>query len=195
MTCTTRAKRPGEVEGVDYYFVTKQKFEEMIDQHELLEHALVYGDYKGIPKGQVLISNTLGCTSWNHWSPCVVCLYLYSGRTETSSGNKFYRERVLKSVQRFCIPLNAPNIHPPTRRLVFATWWCQWGLLLSCMMEGLVRSIVIDSHKVIWLVAGVGLRSVDSRGCFCIQIDVLCIQTISRNIPTTDLSKFVHRIW
>ena len=49
-----RPKRPGEVEGVDYFFVSKEQFEEWIRSDELLEWALVYGEYKGIPKTQVL---------------------------------------------------------------------------------------------------------------------------------------------
>jgi guanylate kinase len=53
VTATTRPKRPGEVDGVDYYFVTHDEFAEMIEQGELLEYAIVYNDYKGIPKGQV----------------------------------------------------------------------------------------------------------------------------------------------
>ena len=50
VTVNTRPKRPDEVEGADYYFITKERFAEMINQDELLEHAVVYGDYKGIPK-------------------------------------------------------------------------------------------------------------------------------------------------
>jgi guanylate kinase len=53
VTVNTRPKRPDEVDGVDYYFITKERFAEMINQDELLEHAIVYGDYKGIPKQQV----------------------------------------------------------------------------------------------------------------------------------------------
>lgn len=53
VTLNTRPKRPDEVEGVDYYFVSKEHFAEMINRDELLEHAVVYGDYKGIPKQQV----------------------------------------------------------------------------------------------------------------------------------------------
>jgi guanylate kinase len=45
--------RPGEVEGKDYFFVSKEQFEEWIAGEQLLEHALVYGEYKGIPRGQV----------------------------------------------------------------------------------------------------------------------------------------------
>ncbi|GLJ47881.1 hypothetical protein SUGI_1011110 [Cryptomeria japonica] len=53
VTATTRAMRPGEIDGKDYYFVSKDEFQSMIDKNELLEHALVYGDYKGIPKQQI----------------------------------------------------------------------------------------------------------------------------------------------
>lgn len=53
VTATTRPKRPNEVDGVDYFFVSMSDFAEMIENEELLEHAIVYGDYKGIPKQQV----------------------------------------------------------------------------------------------------------------------------------------------
>lgn len=53
VTATTRGPRQGEIEGVDYIFVTNDKFAEMIEQNELLEYAIVYNDYKGIPKEQV----------------------------------------------------------------------------------------------------------------------------------------------
>lgn len=53
VTVTTRPKRANEVEGVDYFFVSRDKFADMIDKDELLEYALVYNDYKGIPKEQV----------------------------------------------------------------------------------------------------------------------------------------------
>ncbi len=53
VTATSRPPREGEVDGVDYFFVSKEKFEEMIACDALIEHALVYGEYKGIPKDQV----------------------------------------------------------------------------------------------------------------------------------------------
>ena len=53
VTATTRPIRPGETDGVDYHFVSIGEFAEMITQEELLEYAVVYGDYKGIPKQQV----------------------------------------------------------------------------------------------------------------------------------------------
>ena len=53
VTATSRPRRPGEVDGVDYHFLTTDQFEEMIRRGELLEHAIVYGEYKGIPKEQV----------------------------------------------------------------------------------------------------------------------------------------------
>lgn len=55
VTATSREKRPGEVHGKDYYFVTKEEFLSMVERNELLEYALVYGQYKGIPKQQVFL--------------------------------------------------------------------------------------------------------------------------------------------
>jgi guanylate kinase len=53
VTATTRPPRLNEVNGVDYFFVSHDEFAEMINQDELLEYAIVYNDYKGIPKQQV----------------------------------------------------------------------------------------------------------------------------------------------
>src|ERR1041384_4500334 len=53
VTATTRPQRASEVHGRDYWFVSKDEFARMIDEDELIEHAIVYGDYKGIPKQQV----------------------------------------------------------------------------------------------------------------------------------------------
>jgi guanylate kinase len=53
VTATTRRQRAGERQGVDYFFVSHDEFAEMIEQGELLEYAIVYNDYKGIPKEQV----------------------------------------------------------------------------------------------------------------------------------------------
>ena len=47
---TTRAPREGEKDGVDYYFISREKFEKMIAAGEFLEHALVYGNYYGTSK-------------------------------------------------------------------------------------------------------------------------------------------------
>ena len=49
-TMNTRPRRPDELDGVDYHFVTTDAFVTLMEQGELLEHAVVYGDYKGIPK-------------------------------------------------------------------------------------------------------------------------------------------------
>lgn len=53
VTATTRPPRANETHGVDYFFVSGGEFKRMIEADELLEHALVYDDYKGIPKQQV----------------------------------------------------------------------------------------------------------------------------------------------
>ncbi len=53
ITTTTRARRDGERDGVEYHFVSKRRFEAMIASGELLEWATVYGNYYGVPKDQV----------------------------------------------------------------------------------------------------------------------------------------------
>ncbi len=53
ITATTRSRRPEEVDGVDYFFVSLQEFEEMIAKDDLIEYAVVYDQYKGIPKKQI----------------------------------------------------------------------------------------------------------------------------------------------
>ena len=54
ISATTRQPRPGEQDGVNYYFYTKEIFREMIDQGQLLEWAEVYGNFYGTPKQKVL---------------------------------------------------------------------------------------------------------------------------------------------
>lgn len=49
VSATTRAPREGEQDGINYYFLSKDTFEEMIDKGELLEWANVYGNYYGTP--------------------------------------------------------------------------------------------------------------------------------------------------
>ena len=53
VTATTRPRRENETQGVDYFFFSKDEFAQMIEQEELIEYAIVYDDYKGIPKQQV----------------------------------------------------------------------------------------------------------------------------------------------
>ena len=47
---TTREPRPGEVDGVDYFFVSKEEFEKEVKKGEFLEHATVHGNYYGTLK-------------------------------------------------------------------------------------------------------------------------------------------------
>lgn len=54
VSCTTRAPRKGEVNGENYIFVTRERFEKMIENNELLEYAEVYGNYYGTPRSYVL---------------------------------------------------------------------------------------------------------------------------------------------
>ena len=53
VSVTTRAQRPGEEDGRDYHFITKDKFAQLRDAGELLEYAEVFGNFYGTPRKPV----------------------------------------------------------------------------------------------------------------------------------------------
>lgn len=53
VSATTRAPRPGEVDGKDYYFASVEEFGLMVNRREFLEHAKVFDNYYGTPKAPV----------------------------------------------------------------------------------------------------------------------------------------------
>jgi len=53
ITATTRPKRAGEKKGIDYHFLPRKEFQQMIDKHQFLEWANVYGNYYGVPKDEI----------------------------------------------------------------------------------------------------------------------------------------------
>lgn len=60
VSATTRSPRPGEMDGVDYFFVTRDKFEQMIAEDALIEYAQYVGNYYGTPKEYVQQQLDLG---------------------------------------------------------------------------------------------------------------------------------------
>jgi guanylate kinase len=53
VSVTTRPQRPGEVDGQDYHFIDRAHFDEMVAHGELLEHATVFGNCYGTPRGPI----------------------------------------------------------------------------------------------------------------------------------------------
>jgi guanylate kinase len=53
ITCTTRAKREGEIEGKDYFFISKEEFQKELTENKFFEHAEVYGNCYGSRKEDV----------------------------------------------------------------------------------------------------------------------------------------------
>ena len=53
VSATTRAPRPGEEHGREYYFHSREEFQDMVAEGDMLEHAEVFGNYYGSPKGPV----------------------------------------------------------------------------------------------------------------------------------------------
>ena len=62
VTCTTRARRPGEEEGRDYHFVSESAFQDLRARGELLEWAEVHGNWYGTPRATVREGLALGRT-------------------------------------------------------------------------------------------------------------------------------------
>ena len=110
VTATTRPMRPDEIEGVDYHFVSVGEFAEMIDADELLEYAVVYGDYKGIPKTHVrealasgkdviLRIDVQGAATIRRLIPEAVTIFLVAENEEEQM--RRLRERKTESSDRF----------------------------------------------------------------------------------------------
>lgn len=59
ITVTTREKRPGEIDGVDYFFVSKEQFKELIENDALVEYTIYNDNYYGSKKDQILDDNIL----------------------------------------------------------------------------------------------------------------------------------------
>ena len=53
VTVTSRPRREGERDGVDYRFISQREFQQMIDNGDLLEWANVYGNYYGVPRKEI----------------------------------------------------------------------------------------------------------------------------------------------
>lgn len=85
VTTTTRPPRPGEVDGVDYHFVDRAKFEAMVDAGEFAEHARVYGNLYGTTlvsintatavTNAVIVTDVQGATTLQH-QPSVVTIFI-----------------------------------------------------------------------------------------------------------------------
>ncbi len=60
VSATTRAPREGEVNGVNYWFLSREEFEQMREKDDLLEWAEVYGNYYGTPRQRVMEAINLG---------------------------------------------------------------------------------------------------------------------------------------
>lgn len=61
ISATTRAERPGEVDGVHYNFVSVEEFQRLVADGEMLEHARVFENYYGSPLGPVEDAINSGC--------------------------------------------------------------------------------------------------------------------------------------
>lgn len=99
VSATTRAPRPGEVDGQDYFFVSREAFQEMVARGELLEWAEFAGNLYGTPKTPVLRDIEAG-----HWVILEIEL----------EGARQVRETFPKALQLFVLP---PSIEELENRI------------------------------------------------------------------------------
>jgi guanylate kinase len=99
---TSRPQRPDEVNGRDYTFVSETEFQEMIRNDELLEHAVVYNQHKGVPKRRVrdaiasgkdvvLRVDVQGAATIRRQCPEAVAIFLAASSEEELSGRLLRR--------------------------------------------------------------------------------------------------------
>ena len=60
VSATTRPMRAGERDGIDYYFLTREKFQELIEHGALIEHEEIFGNFYGTPKSEVDRAHAMG---------------------------------------------------------------------------------------------------------------------------------------
>ncbi len=122
VTCTTREQRPGEENGVHYYFVANDEFDRMIREDQLLEWAEVHGNRYGVPAGPVFerinagedvvcVIDVQGAMKMRGLFPTCLLVFLCPPKGR--------EEEVLKTRMQSRAPLTDDEMH---RRMETASW-------------------------------------------------------------------------
>jgi guanylate kinase len=116
VTATSRPKRENEVDGIDYIFVSKDEFERMIAEDELIEYAVVYDQYKGIPRPQataamasgkdvVMRLDVQGAATIRRMAPDALSVFI-TASSEQKLAERL-RRRHTESEEQLCLRLQA----------------------------------------------------------------------------------------
>ena len=76
VSATTRAPRPGEQEGVDYYYRTREQFQHLIDTDQVVEHNFYNGNYYGTLREEVLVIDVHGAANIRRMFPGATTIFL-----------------------------------------------------------------------------------------------------------------------
>jgi guanylate kinase len=100
ITFTTRPQRPGDIHGVDYYFISKREFEQKIHENYFLEYSCEYGNYYGSPyhimndlmmgKSYCMIVDLVGAQALHQKIDSAVFIWIYPKNIE------ILKERLVK---------------------------------------------------------------------------------------------------
>ncbi len=105
VTCTTRLKRVGEVDGVDYHFLTLEQFLEKIAKGEFLEYTLYNNQYYGtlkkeVNKDKILIVEANGFYSLKKLIPDQITTFFLRAPTEERLNRMIRRGDLLKNIDK-----------------------------------------------------------------------------------------------
>ena len=103
VTVTTRKKRPGEVQGKHYHFVSKEEYRQLLEEGQLLENAEIYGNMYGIPRSEVvdplrrgidviMKPDVQGARRMRELEPDAVFIFLAPPSMEEQARRLFYRK-------------------------------------------------------------------------------------------------------
>jgi len=105
ITTTTRAKREGEVDGVDYFFVSKERFLEKIKNDDFVEYTKYNGNYYGSTKDQVgnnkcVVCDTQGLEAYNKLNNKNIITFYLRSDEETRYKRMLQRGDDLEDIKR-----------------------------------------------------------------------------------------------
>lgn len=156
ITANTREMREGEVDGVDYHFMSRDAFEGMIADDELLEYAKVYDDYKGVPKANVrdalasgkdvlMRLDVQGVETIKGLCPEAVAIFL----TTETEGELFERLKARKTESEATLQTRMEKVYEEFEKLdLFDYVVLNKDLALEETVEMVLAIIRVEHHRV-----------------------------------------------
>jgi guanylate kinase len=156
ITATSRAPRPDEVDGKDYFFFSREEFKRRIDKGEFIEYAMVYDDYKGAPRWQIddalrsgkdviLRVDVQGAATYRTLYPEAVLIFLIPNTMEEWFGR--LKARNTESAENLQLRINTAR-EEVSRIGLFDYVVVNADHLLDKAVDDIIEIINVEHHKV-----------------------------------------------